>query len=110
MASPLLISHSLDYFCPMADILKMNGWMDVVFTYVCLFVSADVYQGQNRGSDPLSLQLQVVLSSLMWVLRNKPRSSASALPLSHLSSPIVDCYHFKFMFKSMPPLFPDNHA
>lgn len=34
--------------------------------------------GQKRSLDPLELELQMVVSHLMWVLQTEPRSSAEA--------------------------------
>lgn len=46
----------------------------------------DANRGQKRAFSLLELELQVVVSSLMWVLGTEPKSSvssASALNLNH---------------------------
>lgn len=48
------------------------------------------YRGQKRVSDPLELELQEVVSHLIWMLGIELRSygrAVSALNLSHLSNP-----------------------
>ena len=45
---------------------------------------AGAYTGQNKTSDPLELQLQMVVNQPVWLLGIKPRSSArEASALNH---------------------------
>lgn len=56
-------------------------------------MSVSAFEGQQRASDHLELDLQVVVSYSMWVLSTEPGSSAEtvnsmhAYSLSHLSIP-----------------------
>lgn len=55
------------------------------------YICSDARRGQQRASDPLELELQVVVILPMWVLGTKLfflwRSSHRSYPLSHLLSP-----------------------
>lgn len=71
-----------------------------VYSYLCTPVRvyahsmhADAHGGQRRGSDSSELELQVVVTCLMWVLRIEPhvlfRISKCSWALSYLSSPLT---------------------
>ena len=47
------------------------------FVNVC-HMSADTCRGQKRASEPLELELQMVVSFLMWVLGTELKSSGQA--------------------------------
>lgn len=48
------------------------------------YVHVEAYRGQRRVSDPLELELQVVVSCLRWMLGTEPMCSARAVStLSH---------------------------
>lgn len=49
-----------------------------------LYVSTDPHGSQKRGSDPLELELQAVVSCRRW-LRSSVRATRTLKPLNHLS-------------------------
>lgn len=57
-----------------------------MYVSVCrnMHVSADIHKGQKRALYPLGLELQLVLSHLMWVLGTKSRSSVRAVSAVNL--------------------------
>lgn len=42
--------------------------MDVYITVWCVCVPGGIHRGQKRGLDPPELELQVIVSHLVWVL------------------------------------------
>lgn len=49
------------------------------FLFVCAGVRTDAYRGQKRESDPLVLELHVIVSLLIWLLETKVLSTNSVL-------------------------------
>ena len=61
---------------------KVYGYVRVWFICLCIYVHAcGTYRGQKRISDPLELELQVVMSCLIWVQGTeiKPSGRASSI-------------------------------
>ena len=55
--------------------MRVCVWM---YVCVCVFVSASAHGVEKKALDPLELELQTLVSSLMWVLGTKLWSSAKA--------------------------------
>lgn len=66
---------------PFSNFLNL---LTIVYVYMCFYVSlcvsraCNAYGGQKRASDPLFLELQAVVSCLVWMLGTEPRSSTRA--------------------------------
>lgn len=75
-------------------------------------VCAGVLKGQKRVQDPLELELQAVVSRLMWGLRAEPQSFARAAPLPFQHCPlrtcsgITHCVPLLYLRAKIPILFP----
>lgn len=70
--------------------------------YLCVFyyvwMSTNAHGGEQRASDALEMELQVVLSYLIWIeYRHQSwalcRSSTCSLPVGSLSSPHFDLFY-----------------
>lgn len=60
---------------------------------VSMWVCTDEYRGPMKVLDALELELQAVVSPLMWVLETKPGRSASAVSALSVTAPSGAAHH-----------------